>query len=262
MSREAGTASPRRSLSGSEPQARASHWRALGSLAARPGAQVPLWAATVALALGLHGASRAAALAVCLGGVLLALSSLRAPLTSKAMTAVAMAPAAVGTTGSTWLWVGAAGLLAGAVALRQTSFAVGSHDLRRHIEWCRRRHEPAHVLVMRFDSVPAARVLEAFRLTDSVTIASRGSRAELHAVIDDQGFLRSGLERRLVEEAGLEADFGWSTFPEDGVTLDVLVEEASARLETAIRPGDRMDSYRAAEIPDSFVNAELQSEPV
>ena len=99
---------------------------------------------------------------------------------------------------------------------------------------CRRRQEPASVLVARFVApgrIASGRVLSCFRLTDSVTIARTREGWEVAGVFDQQGFDRDGLERRLLAALdGKAAGVGWARFPEDGLTLELLLEGARAAL--------------------------------
>jgi nucleoside-diphosphate-sugar epimerase len=66
--------------------------------------------------------------------------------------------------------------------------------------------------------------LAAFRITDSVAAADGN---EIHAVLDGKNLDRDGLQRRLCQVlADVGPAFGWATFPDDGITLDGLVEQA------------------------------------
>jgi hypothetical protein len=107
-------------------------------------------------------------------------------------------------------------------------------ELERHIMRCRRRQEPASVLVARFVApgrIATRRVLSCFRLTDSVTIARTRDGWEVAGVFDQDGFDRGGLERRLRAALdGTTPGVGWARFPEDGVTLELLLEGARAAL--------------------------------
>jgi hypothetical protein len=107
-------------------------------------------------------------------------------------------------------------------------------DLERHIMRCRRREEPASVLVARIAGshrIPPRRLLECFRLTDSVTIARTRDGWEVAAIFDEDGFDRDGLERRFrAALAATPPSVAWARFPEDGVTLDALLASARAAL--------------------------------
>jgi hypothetical protein len=99
---------------------------------------------------------------------------------------------------------------------------------------CRRREEPASVLVARLPArvrISPERVLACFRLTDSVSIARIRDGYEIAGVFDEDGFEREGLELRLRAALdGIDARIGWMRFPDDGVTLEVLLENARAAL--------------------------------
>jgi hypothetical protein len=107
-------------------------------------------------------------------------------------------------------------------------------ELERHIMRCRRRQESASVLVARFVAsgrITPRRVLSCFRLTDSVTIARTRDGWEVAGVFDHDGFDRDGLERRLRAALdGTTAGVGWARFPEDGLTLQLLLDGARAEL--------------------------------
>ena len=105
-------------------------------------------------------------------------------------------------------------------------------ELERHIMRCRRRGEPASVLVARLPArsrIDPERVRDCFRLTDSVSVARVRDGYEIAGVFDEDGFERAGLERRLRAALdGIDARIGWMRFPDDGVTLEVLLESARA----------------------------------
>jgi hypothetical protein len=123
--------------------------------------------------------------------------------------------------------------------------SVSSHELERHLAWFRRREEPGTVLVVRIPArTDAGRVRAAFRITDSVATATREGDLELTAVLDRTQLDPEGLERRLTGIAGLELDFGWAHFPEDGVTLPGLLERAREDLPIVTTPA-RADSAPA-----------------
>ena len=68
-----------------------------------------------------------------------------------------------------------------------------SYELERHIMRCRRREEPASVLVARLPArvrISPERVLACFRLTDSVSIARIRDGYEIAGVFDEDGFER------------------------------------------------------------------------
>ena len=146
------------------------------------------------------------------------------------VTAIAMTPIAI-VDAPTWTFVVAGGLLF--VALAQSPIAAVPARLeliQRHLEWCRRRGEPAHLLWVHaphVDRETATAALGAFRVTDNAALLHEDDgHEEIVAMVDDASFARDGLERRLRAEVGEGAGFGWAIFPEDGVTLEALFRHA------------------------------------
>jgi hypothetical protein len=107
-------------------------------------------------------------------------------------------------------------------------------DGELHLARCRRRRESAWVLVARIDTregVSSGELGAHLRVTDSVTLRRVRHGYELEGVFDDQDLVRGGLEQRLrqvLPDAGVH--FGWAHFPEDGLTLPVLLECAREAL--------------------------------
>lgn len=209
----------------------------LHSLRARPLAPVVLWTIAAGAALaGAHGHLPGAPAAIGVTAALVALTQLRGSLAGRIVVAAAMVPVAFAATAPTIAWVLAAALVGGMAAAAERPLVARSQDLQRHLDWCRRREERAHVLVV---LVPdhadddERGLLEAFRLTDSVAITHQRGQCEIHAVIDDHRLSRGGLERRVVAEVGARAQFGWAAFPDDGYTLEVLLDRAASGLTVA-----------------------------
>ena len=105
-----------------------------------------------------------------------------------------------------------------------------SGDAELHLARCRRRRESASVLVARIDSrerVAVGELLAGLRVTDTVTVRRVHNGYELHGVFDDHELARVRVEERVRElvPAGGVA-FGWARFPDDGLTLSVLVDGA------------------------------------
>lgn len=189
-----------------------------------------LWLITSTAALILGGTT-AGGQAVVAVAVLTAALLLRAPLPARALVVASMLPLLSGTAAG-WMWIASTGALAVAVAITsrhaagQASLPPG-FDLQRHLARCRRLGLPADVVVVRGLSREACRhVARQLRATDSVAVLRVGTGLELHAVVDRQDLDRDGLERRLGALVDERPDFGWSRFPEDGLTLEVLVEQA------------------------------------
>lgn len=160
-------------------------------------------------------------------------------LVAAAIAAIAGAPA--------WAFVVAGGALAAVLARRGTVAVPSSlEQIQRHLEWCRRRGEPAHLLWVhapQIDRATANAALRAFRVTDNPALLHEdGGHEEIVAMIDDASFEREGLERRLRAEVGEGAGFGWAEFPEDGVTLEALFRQARAAAvasTTSVEPAPR-----------------------
>jgi hypothetical protein len=119
------------------------------------------------------------------------------------------------------------------------------HPLRRHLAICRRREERAFVLVA---SAPGRRAMTGeLRISDSAVAASYRGDATLVAVVDGEELARDRITERLRAAHGQELTIGWAAFPDDGLTLDALVDAASARAgETrAGRPAARRSAGRS-----------------
>jgi hypothetical protein len=120
------------------------------------------------------------------------------------------------------------------------------HALRRHLAICRRREERAVVLVARAPGRRRALSGE-LRISDSAIVASHRSDTTLVVVVDGQELSRERIAERLRATHGSELLIGWATFPDDGLTLDALVDLASARAGAARRGGTRPASPRSSE---------------
>lgn len=153
-----------------------------------------------------------------------------------------------------WVFVVAGGLLV-AVLARKPAAPVPSRldHVQRHLEWCRRRGEAAHLLWVhapRIDHATATAALDAFRVTDAAALLhEEGGQEEIVAMVDDSNFEREGLERRLRAEVGAEAGFGWAEFPEDGVTLEALFKQARV---AAVASATSVESTPRAQPSASF----------
>jgi hypothetical protein len=215
---------------------------------ARPYAPALVWAVAMGSASVLAPLAPRAALLASAAGVIAAVCVLRGRLAVRALTALAMVPGAAADAPG-WAWVLSGGLVALLVSLRGGPVELRSHDLQRHLDWCRRRQEHAHVLVMRFSlrEVPRpARLLDSFRTTDSISLHYGHGTCELRAVLDDAGFSREGVERRITDHAQVSFRFGWAQFPDNGVTLDTLMETARADL------ADPHIELKLAELAESY----------
>jgi hypothetical protein len=203
-----------------------------------PNAPTAIWLGAVLIALLGSLTSFDVAVPAAAGGAVVALSLLEGPLAIRLLTAAAMGPIAFLDSSPVVAWAGACVAVGFATSLLAKAYQGESSngDLQRHIEWCRRREERAHLLVLPLEEVEThelSSVLESFRITDSVTLGKQNGGVELYALLDDKAFVREGLERRLSQLQGGRASFGWSTFPEDGVTIQTLIEHARAQMEAA-----------------------------
>ncbi len=210
------------------------------SLAERATTPALVWVAASIVALVLAAAIAPwAAPAAAAAGVLAALVLLRGRPGPMVLTAAAMVPAAFATDAPAWSWVLAGALVALAVSRGGRVVAVHMNDLERHLSWSRRRAERATVLVARLaaDQVedPVA-LVESFRITDSVSLRRTPRGYDLHAVLDEKDLDRGAVERRIADLTSSPLRCGWATFPDDGVTLDVLLELARQGLNPAHEP--------------------------
>jgi hypothetical protein len=143
---------------------------------------------------------------------------------------------------------GAAAVVAVAVLLCGRPVAAGDprdHALRRHLAICRRREERALVLVASASGRRGSMTTD-LRISDSTVAASRRRDSTLVAVLDGRELSRERITERLRETHGQELKVGWATFPDDGLTLDALVEIASARAGQASSAGTQPASRRSA----------------
>jgi hypothetical protein len=222
----------------------------ISSLASRAVVPTLVWLGALALALVGLQVVNDATIPIAAGGAVIALSLIEAPLPARILTATAMLPIALIDSTPAWAWAAGAAALGLATAFVPRDLAPQSEtngDLRRHLAWCRRREEPAHLLLVPLrgiDEQEMSRLLESFRITDSVTLGRGAGGSELYALLDAHGFVREGLERRL-EERFEGGRFGWASFPEDGVTLQTLIEhartamlEGKQRVSSALAPAE------------------------
>jgi hypothetical protein len=208
---------------------------------------VIVWLGVVAAALLASLVVARAAVPFAAGGAVIALSLLQAPVQVRLLTALGMVPIALLDSAPTWSWIVGGAALALASAIAPRTAAVPSEvngDLQRHLAWCRRREEPAHLLLIPMNGAGDAdlpQLLESFRITDSVTLGRGANGSELYALLDAFSFDRQGLERRLAERLNGHS-VGWASFPEDGVTLQTLIEHARA-----VRRSERIFAEQVAE---------------
>lgn len=146
-------------------------------------------------------------------------------------------------------WLFATGcLVAGSLAPRRSEPAV--NELERHLAWARRRADACDLLVIPDtgrDGPDLARLATALRTTDSIETALVGAtRTELRVLLDDLGEDRAVVQRRLSEYAGQDLACGWARFPDDGLTVEVLVQQARRRAGWASEPAEQSLAERRA----------------
>lgn len=205
------------------------------ALATRATQLVALWVVCALLTLGTAAAfaSPWAAIAVAAAGTAaIALLARRTIVVVPA--ALALVPAVAGHGAIGILWLAAAALLAFATAQTRRVVRVEMNELQRHLSWSRRRDEQASVLVAWLPSEAVEggeRTLVAtFRITDSIAMHRRAGGYELQAVLDHEGLDRAVVEARLRQATDSDVRAGWATFPDEGVTLCALLDQARARM--------------------------------
>jgi hypothetical protein len=222
---------------------------------ARPAMPTLLWLGAIGTALLASLAVADASVPVAAGAAVIALSLLKGPIAGRLLTVAAIVPIAFVDSSPPWAWIAAGAALGLATSFFQGGQAQAepNGDLQRHLAWCRRREEPANLLVAPLEGIDELAVrslLESFRITDSVTLGRSTGGTELYALLDAHGFMREGLERRLAETfAG--RNFGWATFPEDGVTLQTLIEHARGSMREA-----REHAGKLAVVPEPLIQPE------
>lgn len=118
-----------------------------------------------------------------------------------------------------------------AVLGRDRVVAAGSSmdELDRYLARCRRRDEAATALFVgvRADATTVRALLASARVTDSLVVRQTRSRTEVYGLLDGADVVREAVEARFASQMrGLQPTFGWAAFPADGLTLDLLIEQA------------------------------------
>jgi hypothetical protein len=106
--------------------------------------------------------------------------------------------------------------------------------LEAQLNYCRRRDEPADVVVIdavRSAGVDVTALMGALRVTDAAAVLDDGKRVRIAAALHRHNLDRQGLEQRLEGEVIAPLTIGWASFPEDGWTVDTLIDQAVARIE-------------------------------
>jgi hypothetical protein len=154
---------------------------------------------------------------------------------------LALVPALVAATTAALAWIAAGSLIAFAIGRDEHLGSDRMDDLRRRISAARRRDERVDVVVFTLAAVDLAgraSFLGSFRLTDSSSVHRVGGGLnEVVMALDHAGLERAGVERRIATQVGMGPRFGWATFPDDGVTLEALLETARRRAHELGWPG-------------------------
>jgi hypothetical protein len=150
-----------------------------------------------------------------------------------------------------------AALLAGTATSRPAPLFA---DPQRHLVVCRRRDEPATILVVDVPKLEASQLRalqEATRVSDSLAVRRTPGGRQIYGVLDGGDVEHEAVERRLTGVLGRGAVFRWASFPTDGYTLDVLIEQARRR--TAPAGAARPMWQGHAHVPSVLHDAALES---
>jgi len=118
------------------------------------------------------------------------------------------------------------------LAAEQRAAAIALPDLgslEECLERCRRRGDPATVLVLQVpsDAVAVRNLLRTVRVTDSFVIRRWRDRFEVCGLLEECDVARTDIEARFAASLhGVTPRLGWASYPVDGLTLDVLLEHA------------------------------------
>jgi len=216
-----------------------------------------IWAAACALAVLLSDAGLTAAAlpsALALGATVLGLlwPPLRHLAAPAALVAAAPEPSMV------LPWTVAAICLSYAVQQRAAAISVPDLDaLERCLERCRRRGDPATVLVLEVpaDAVAVRNLFRTVRVTDSFVVRRARQRFEVWGLLEECDVARPSIEARLTASLhGVTPRFGWASYPVDGLTLDALLEHARTSLVA--------EPDRGARLHGELTDAGAHSDPV
>ena len=130
----------------------------------------------------------------------------------------------------------------------------GLYPARIALARSRRSGQPADVLVVELPastSIAGRRttrgcmssVCSVLRVTDGVSMVPSLGGKGLCAVLESDGGTRSAIDRRLRNACGNQIRVAWATTPDDGVTLESLLEVAVSRLplpEPGRQPGSSL----------------------
>ena len=148
------------------------------------------------------------------------------------LTVIALVPAAlIGPDILAWTVAGVStALFAGTAATRPAPLF---SDPQRHLISCRRREQSATILVVDVPGLDSSRLRglqKATRVSDSLDATRIPGGRRIYGVLDGDDVDRAAVERRLTAVLGDDAVFGWASFPQDGYTLELLIEHARSRV--------------------------------
>ena len=115
------------------------------------------------------------------------------------------------------------------------------YPARMQLARCRRGGQPADILVVELSSTTslvggrqtrrcATAVSSVLRVTDGVSMIPSLGGNGMCAVLESDGRARSAIDQRLRSACGSEIRLSWASSPDDGVTLESLLEVALNRL--------------------------------
>jgi hypothetical protein len=112
------------------------------------------------------------------------------------------------------------------------------YPARMQLARCRRSGQPADILLVELTSIAGGRqtrrcataVSSVLRVTDGVSMVPSMGGNGMCAVLESDGRARSAIDQRLRSACGNEIRLAWASSPDDGVTLESLLEVALNRL--------------------------------
>jgi hypothetical protein len=240
-----------------DPDAEHAEMRRRGNLLGSAAAAFLIWLAAAALAVVVSDAGLSAAALPAALALTAALIGRRRPLVRRLGEALAVAAAAVEPS-IVLPWTVAAVCLSYAVEQRAAAIAIPDlGELERCLERCRRRGDPATVLVLEVpsDAVAVRNLFRTVRVTDSFVIRRFRRRFEVCGLLEECDVARATIEARLASSLhGVRPRLGWASYPVDGLTLDALLEHARTSLVA--------EPDRGARLHGELTDTGSQSDPV
>ena len=144
------------------------------------------------------------------------------------------------------------------------------YPARIQLARCRRSGQPADILLVELPASTsiagrrqtrrcATTVSSVLRVTDGVSMVPSLGGNGMCAVLESDGRARSAVDQRLRRACGNEIRLAWASSPDDGVTLESLLEVAVNRLPL---PESRRPQRRQGlrPLPAQFLHRSLKSE--